>query len=198
VSFDLNDYSDVAERIQKFYDKYPEGRLVTVGWDVKGDLGGNAFVWVHAKAYRDPDDPLPGDGVAWEPVPGPTKFTLNSELMNAQTAAWGRAIVALGFKTKKIASADEVRNRQAEDVHGFQESRADNVTGDATDKQKAMIRRLAKKLELDAGDVDSLTKSQASAKIEELLAAEAMEKDAVAVGGGGSDLDDIPFGPVIA
>jgi hypothetical protein len=32
--------------------------------------------------------------------------------MNAETSAWGRAIVALGIPTKKVASAEEVRNRQ--------------------------------------------------------------------------------------
>lgn len=124
--FNPNDYVDVAERITQFYERFPEGRLTTVDWDVKPDLGGKAFVWVHAKAYRTPDDPLPGDGIAWEPVPGPTQFTLNSELMNAQTAAWGRAIVALGFETKKIASRQEVQARNG-DPHGLHESRADNV-----------------------------------------------------------------------
>ena len=109
--FNTDDYVDVAQRIHDFYEKYPDGRLTTVDWEVKPDLGGKAFVWVHAKAYRTPDDPLPGDGIAWEPVPGPTSFTKDSELMNAQTAAWGRAIVALGFDTKKIASRQEVQAR---------------------------------------------------------------------------------------
>jgi hypothetical protein len=127
VSFDLDSYTDVAERIRLFYEKYPDGRLTTVDWQVQPDLGGKAYVWVHAKAYRNPDDPLPGDGIAWEPVPGPSKFTEDSELMNAQTAAWGRAIVALGFETKKIASKQEVQARTNGDAHGLQASRADSV-----------------------------------------------------------------------
>ena len=98
----LDDYIDVAQRLREFYERYPDGRLVTKAWDTVsvGDLW---FVTCWARAYRSPDDPMPGDGLAWEPVPGPTKFTLHSELMNAQTAAWGRAIVACGFDTKKIA-----------------------------------------------------------------------------------------------
>jgi hypothetical protein len=64
-----------------------------------------------AAAYRTPDDPRPGIGVAWELYPGTTPYTRDSELMNAETSAWGRAIVAVGIPTKKIASADEVRNR---------------------------------------------------------------------------------------
>src|SRR3954464_12630170 len=144
MSFNIDDYVTVAERIAQFYEAFPEGRLTTVDWEVKPDLGGKAFVWVHAKAYRTPDDPLPGDGIAWEPVPGPTQFTKDSELMNAQTAAWGRAIVALGFETKKIASRNEVLGGNgwaggdgasdrgnpsptADDPHGLQTSRADAV-----------------------------------------------------------------------
>jgi uncharacterized protein (DUF3820 family) len=123
-----DDYIDVAERIRVFYDQYPDGRLTTVDWDVKPDLDGKAFVWVHAKAYRTPDDPLPGDGIAWEPIPGPTPFTRDSELMNAQTSAWGRAIIALGFATKKLASKEEVQAHAGnDDVHGLQESRGDAV-----------------------------------------------------------------------
>src|SRR5690242_5020683 len=129
MSFDLDNYTDVAERIRLFYERFPDGRLTTVDWEVKDDLDGKTFVWVHAKAYRTPDDPLPGDGIAWEPVPGPTQFTRDSELMNAQTAAWGRAIVALGFDTKKIASRQEVqaRNGANPDPHGLNNSRADAV-----------------------------------------------------------------------
>ena len=127
TGFNSDDYVDVAERITQFYERFPEGRLVTVDWDVKPDLDGKSFVWVHAKAFRDPEDPLPGDGIAWEPVPGPTPFTKDSELMNAQTAAWGRAIVALGFETKKIASKQEVQARTNGDPHGLKASRADAV-----------------------------------------------------------------------
>jgi hypothetical protein len=67
-----------------------------------------------AAAYRSPDDSLPGVGWAYEPIPGPTNFTRDSELQNAETAAWGRAMVAaLAVDTKKgIASSEEVRNRQ--------------------------------------------------------------------------------------
>ena len=45
-------------------------------------------------------------------MPGPTPFTRDSEMMNSQTAAWGRAIIAVGIPSKKIASAEEVQARQ--------------------------------------------------------------------------------------
>src|SRR5690606_34829571 len=91
--------------------KFPEGRLTTTNYAIH-EIGAQQFVAVEAAAYRTPDDPVPGVGLAWEPVPGKTNFTRDSELMNAETSAWGRAIVALGFETKYIASANEVRNRQ--------------------------------------------------------------------------------------
>lgn len=112
AGFNASDYVDVAERIREFYEKFPEGRLTTGTPPQVVEIGGKPYIWYHARAYRTAYDVFPGDGWAAEPVPGPTQFTLNSELMNAETAAWGRAIVALGFATKKIASAQEVQARQ--------------------------------------------------------------------------------------
>ena len=105
-------YIDVAERIREFNEKHPEGTLQSFMPPYLLEAAGKVFVVYSAAAYRTPDDPRPGIGWAWEPVPGPTQFTRDSELMNAETSAWGRAIVALGFPTKKIASSNEVRNRQ--------------------------------------------------------------------------------------
>jgi len=194
-NFSMDDYVDVAQRIREFSEKYPDGSLQS---ELKLMVEPDGWLCV-ARAYRTPDDQRPGIGHAFEPVPGKTPYTKDSEAMNAETSAWGRAIVALGFNTKKIASRQEVAargasDRVADDAHGLQASRADagaNGAG-ASDKQKAMIRRLAKKLGLDAADVDSLSKKDASARIEELLAIEAGTADAVAVGGGVVE-DDIPF-----
>lgn len=107
------DYIDVATRIVEFRTKHPEGSLQQV--DIKFiDFAGKSWVVYTAAAYRTPDDPRPGMGTAWEPTPGPTNFTRDSELQNAETAAWGRAMVAaLAVDTKKgVASSEEVRNRQ--------------------------------------------------------------------------------------
>jgi uncharacterized protein (DUF3820 family) len=112
MSFNLDDYVDVAERIRMFNEKYPEGSLQGKGFfirDVEEKIIGYHYT---ASAYRTPDDPRPGIGTAYEPIPGKTPYTRDSEVMNAETSAWGRAIVALGFNTKKIASVEEVRARQ--------------------------------------------------------------------------------------
>lgn len=112
-----SDYVDVAERIIEFRDKYPNGRLRPVNparpYTIEV-VDGQTFVVYVAAAYRDPDDKLPGIGSAWEPFPGPTPFTRDSELQNAETSAWGRAMVAaLIADTKRgIASRDEIDARR--------------------------------------------------------------------------------------
>lgn len=110
---DLDAYVDVAERIEIFHEAYPTGSLQTVSWHPV-TIGDRVFIVYRAAAFRTPDDERPGHGTAWEPFPGPTQFTKDSELMNAETSAWGRAIVACGMTaSRKIASRQEVRNRQA-------------------------------------------------------------------------------------
>jgi hypothetical protein len=116
---DLSGYVTVAERIAQFREKYPDGCLRPVDplhpIEVR-DIAGKTFIIYAAAAYRDRDDTLPGIGVAGEPFPGTTSFTRNSEIQNAETSAWGRAIIAvLAADTNSgIASAEEVRNRQDE------------------------------------------------------------------------------------
>lgn len=129
----LDEYVDVAERIQDFKDAHPDGSLQTLGWEVvtvnatrtrakkangsvvakAGDPVSATFIVYRAAAFRHPEDPAPGHGIAWEPFPGGTPYTEDSELMNAETAAWGRAIVALGLvANRSLASRQEVRNRR--------------------------------------------------------------------------------------
>lgn len=114
----LDSYVDVPTRIAEFRDKHPDGSLQPVNPAEPFrivEIGDRTFICYTAAAYRTPDDPRPGIGCAYEPFPGLTPYTRNSELMNAETSAWGRAIVAvLAADSRKIASAEEVRNRQAE------------------------------------------------------------------------------------
>lgn len=117
--FKLGDYIQVDERIAEFREKYPEGSLQPALPEFPFDIrtvGDKTFIVYSAAAYRTPDDKRPGIGCAWEQFPGATPYTRNSELMNAETSAWGRAIIAaLAADAKRgIASAEEVRNRQAE------------------------------------------------------------------------------------
>ena len=89
----MEDYIEVSERIQTFYEKYPEGSLQSE-YEFATVLD-HQWIIVKAYAYRSPDDHRPGIGHAWEHVPGKTPFTLGSELMVGETSAWGRAIASL-------------------------------------------------------------------------------------------------------
>lgn len=110
------DYIDVASRLVEYREKFPLGSLTQVSLEFLKDFGGKDWVVYTAAAYRSPEDENPGIGTAWEPVPGPTRFTKDSEVQNAETAAWGRAMMAsLAVDARKgIASQEEVRNRTVE------------------------------------------------------------------------------------
>lgn len=116
---DLDSYVDVASRIAEFRTKHPEGSLqpadATQPYRVE-KIGDQTYLVVVAAAYRSPDDQRPGIGMAYEEFPGRTPYTRGSELQNAETSAWGRAIVAaLAADTRRgVASQEEVRNRTAE------------------------------------------------------------------------------------
>lgn len=123
MAHDLGNYVEVKDRIAAFREKHPEGSLQPLNPEQPYALEAlrvgdseRLFIVYTAAAYRTPDDPRPGVGVAWEPFPGLTPYTKNSELMNAETSAWGRAIVAsLGADASAIATAEDVRNRSAEE-----------------------------------------------------------------------------------
>jgi len=107
----------VAERVRAFREAFPDGRLQPV--DAREpfrliEIGDATLLVYVAACYRSPDDPRPGIGCAWEHVPGRTAFTRGSELQNAETSAWGRAIVAaLVADARQIASADEIAAARA-------------------------------------------------------------------------------------
>jgi hypothetical protein len=62
-------------------------------------------------------------------LPGQTPYTLGSELENAETSAWGRAIAAVGLATRGgIATADEIRSKQTADEPTEDQPDADTPT----------------------------------------------------------------------
>ena len=110
----LKNYIEVKDRIQMFYDKFPEG---TLHFEYKGvlEFGGETYIYGKAFAYPDRDKMNYASGWAWERVPA-RGFAKGAEMMTLETSAWGRAIAALGIAvTKGIASREEVqRNMKPE------------------------------------------------------------------------------------
>lgn len=103
----LKDYVEVNTRIMKFYEKYPEGRILTeiVKWE-------NEVIVMKATAYRSNDDTPASTGYAYEKE-GSSFINKTSALENCETSAVGRALAILGFEIKKsVASKEEVANAQ--------------------------------------------------------------------------------------
>ena len=104
----LDSYVQVNERIIEFYTKYPLGSIQSEVLQLTDN-----HVIMKAYVYREPGDPNPGIGHSMMQIPGPTPYTKGSEIENAETSAWGRALAALGFEVKRgIASQQEIENKQ--------------------------------------------------------------------------------------
>jgi hypothetical protein len=129
MTFDLSNYVDVATRIKQLRDKHPEAVLRP--FDPANpfkivEIGGREFIVYTAACFRSPDDNCPAVAVAAEPVIGASSFTRNSEVMNAETSAWGRAIMAcLAVDEPHIASRDEVINRRNDEQHATPTTRTE-------------------------------------------------------------------------
>jgi hypothetical protein len=146
----LDDYVDVAQRIADFRELYPTGSLQPADpakpWEQAVVQGvakdGREFVATMivyaAAAYRTPDDPRPGIGIAWEAFPGRTPYTLGSELMNAETSAWGRAIIAVLASDSKagVASRQEVKARREERADGLPTNRDGSLSRSRTSDEE--------------------------------------------------------------
>ena len=106
-------YQEVAERVHAFYATYPMGSIRTESVEFV-QVAGKDYVLVKAAVYRGPDDSHPGTGTAMDPIPGTTPFTKGSEVENAETSSWGRALASIGLGGRKIATADEVAVKTAQ------------------------------------------------------------------------------------
>jgi len=200
MSFSMEGYVDVAERIRRFKQLYPNGCLRPYNpaepFRIM-EIGGREFIVYTAAAFRSPEDTCPGIAVAAEPAAGQTQFTRMSEVMNAETSAWGRAIVAvLASDSQRVASADEVRNRQQDEPQvapavvpatpsrGKQSHPASGgaATGQVSDKQLGLLNKLIRERGVDDAlalasveadkDITSLaqlTKKQASSLITTIM-----------------------------
>lgn len=102
----LKDYVEVNVRVERFYEKYPDGRIITelISWE-------NGVVVMKAAVYKDHETTQPiATGHAYEKE-GSTFINKTSALENCETSAVGRALAMAGFEIKKsIASKEEVEN----------------------------------------------------------------------------------------
>ena len=165
MSFNLDNYVDVPTRLRMALEKHPDLRIQE-SQPVFREIGTKLYIEIKCTVWRDKDDTMPVIAYCWEPFPGTTPYTRDSEQMNASTSALGRALGMMGFGIEhKMASKQEVLARQAPTVTQQDATYADggpvpdpftgetqktNVVkfkdpkGKASDKQIGMIRALAR------------------------------------------------------
>lgn len=105
----IQDYVTVAERIEKFYERYGEGRIVTHIVEHDAERG---FILMRAEVYRNPDDAQPSaTGHAYEyRDTGYVQKTSYIEV--CETSCVGRALALCGFEVKRgIASREEMEKQ---------------------------------------------------------------------------------------
>jgi hypothetical protein len=117
----IQDYVTVAERIEKFYERFPEGRIVTHIIEHDAERG---FILMRAEVYRHPDDAQPSaTGHAYEyRDAGYVQKTSYIEV--GETSAVGRALALCGFEVKRgIASREEMEKQARMEQSSRQQGR---------------------------------------------------------------------------
>src|SRR5919206_3798857 len=102
----FEDYVPVAERLEKFYERFSEGRVIT--HIVQHDLE-TGFILMRAEVYRNADDAQPAaTGHAFE-IRSEGYVQKTSYVEVCETSSVGRALALLGFEVKRgIASREEI------------------------------------------------------------------------------------------
>ena len=106
-TFDLSAYTPVAERIRRFYERFPAGRIVTELVSREPHDGAHVITF-RALAYRSASDTLPA-ATGWA-AERDDDGEVNEVacLENAETSAIGRALANLGFATSTRPSREEM------------------------------------------------------------------------------------------
>ena len=122
----FEDYVPVAERLEKFYERFPDGRVITHIIEHNSETG---FVLMRAEVYRNSDDAQPAaTGHAFE-VRGESYVNKTSYVENCETGACGRALALLGFEVKRgIASREELEKTARMTPNKAARSSAGSVT----------------------------------------------------------------------
>ena len=155
----IQDYVTVAERIEKFYQRHENGRIVTHIVEHDAERG---FILMRAEIYRSADDALPAaTGHAYEfKSEGYVQRTSYIEV--CETSCVGRALAMAGFEVRRgIASREEMekaaRAARAEPAREREKpapaqpakpaQQATNANQPATDDQKQDILDLLEMLQ---------------------------------------------------
>ena len=113
--FNLDEYELVEDRIRRFYEEHPDGRIVTHDITDLQDRAKGYFV-VRAAIYTNHEDQHANcpkaTGLAFE-VEGTAGANRTSALENAETSAIGRALANADYAKGKRPSRTEMEKAQA-------------------------------------------------------------------------------------
>ena len=103
----LENYEPVEERIARFYEKHPSGRIVTDLVSAEGEPGKTRWI-VKAFVFRDQSDVEPaGSGYAFE-IDGAGMAQKTAALETCETSAVGRALAQAGFSGSRRVTREEM------------------------------------------------------------------------------------------
>jgi hypothetical protein len=157
MTFAMDNYVDVATRLQMAFKRWPELRIQETAREVIEMPDKSCFIRATVTIWRSPDDLIPVIATCCEPYPGRTPYTKLSENENAFTHCIGRAIAYLGIgANKSLASRDEIETAQARQPTRLAEVvplrndmeqpfESDGASPYANPKQLGLIRVLASK-----------------------------------------------------
>jgi hypothetical protein len=136
MRFNPDEYITVHERIEKFYAKFPQGRIITAIIEHNEETG---FILMRAEVYREPDEALPAaTGHAYE-LRSAGHVQAGSYVEVCETSSVGRALALLGFEVRRgVASREEV-------IRGARKQQAATVTAAPAQPERPAPERTSEK-----------------------------------------------------
>ena len=169
----IEDYEPVASRLARFWEKHPEGRVITKLITIEGDR-----VVVQADIYVDREDDRPIATDFAEEIRGSNNVNKTSHVENACTSAIGRALADCDF----ASSTDWTKRPSREEMQKVErmsgDTRITEPSNLASEKQQNMIRAVCKSMgKVPPANLQGMTKREASAYIDTLKSAPAAASD---------------------
>ena len=110
MPFNLADYEPVEERLARFWNDHPNGRVYTEL--VNGSHAGDSVIFT-ASVYKDKADLYPDATGHAQETPGSNPVNKTSWIENCETSAIGRALANMGYAPKGHRPSQEEMQKVA-------------------------------------------------------------------------------------